>query len=406
MLNNYPLKALSFQENSNNQSSQKQFTMNKANAILFLLITAMVIGCSQPEQQQMPPQQVKVVEVQQDSIVDKVDFVGQVYGYQDISIRARVAGFLEEIHFDEGFPVKEGQLLYTIDDQPFQAEVAAMQSKLAEAKSVYAKAQSDLNRYKPLAESNAVSKADLDAAQTQFEAAEAQVKAAEANLEISKIQLSYCKVYSPINGIIGKSMAEIGELVGQMPLVVLNTVSKMKKIHVEFFLPENQYLQIVQRVKNANMLFEKRETVEKRLELVLADGSIHPYKGSANFIDRGVDANTGTILIQTEFDNPERMVRPGQFAKVRIPIVFDDAIIIPQKCVKELQGQYSVFVVGADNVVENRQITAGVRIGDLWVVNSGLKKGEKIVIDGIQKVRNGSQVVPELIEFESQVASL
>lgn len=378
--------------------------MKNANAIFFLLITFAVIGCTEQVQKQMPPQQVKVVEVQQDSIVQKVDFVAQVYGYQDISIRARVSGFLEGIHFDEGFPVKQGQLLYTIDDQPFQAEVAAMQSKLAEAKSVYAKAQSDLNRYKPLAESNAVSQADLDAAQVQFEAAEAQVQAAEANLEMSKIQLGYCQIYSPIDGIIGKSLAEIGELVGQMPLVVLNTVSKMRKIHVEFFLPENQYLQIVQSIEDVDRLFQVRDSVEKRLELVLADGSIHPHKGHVNFIDRGVDSNTGTILIQSEFDNPDRVIRPGQFANIRIPVTYDDAIIIPQRCVKELQGQYSVFVVNSENLVENRQITAGARIGDYWVVHDGLKKGEKIIIDGIQKVRNGVPVVPELIAFESQVA--
>jgi len=379
--------------------------MIKTKAILFLLIIFSIISCSQQEQKQMPLQEVKVVEVLQDSIVNKVDFVAQVYGYQDISIRARVSGFLEGIHFNEGFPVKKGQLLYTIDDQPFQAEVAAMQSLLAEAKSFYAKAQSDLNRYKPLAESNAVSQADLDAAQVQFEAAEAQVQAAEANLEISKIQLSYCKIYSPINGIIGKSLAEIGELVGQMPLVVLNTVSMIDQIQVEFFLPENQYLQIVQRT-GSDVMFEKPDPRNKRIELVLADGSIHDHKGYVIFVDRGVDSNTGTILIQTQFENPDRLIRPGQFANIRIPVIFNDAIIIPQRCVKELQGQYSVFVVGADNVVENRQISAGAKIGDLLVVSEGLNKGEKIIIDGIQKVRNGVSVNPTLIEFESQVASL
>ena len=380
--------------------------MIKTKAILFVLITVLVISCSQKEQKKMPLQDVEVVEVLQDSIVNKVDFVAQVYGYQDISIRARVSGFLEAIHFDEGFPVKRGQLLYTIDDQPFQAEVAAMQSQLAEAKSFYAKAQSDLNRYKPLAESNAVSQADLDAAQVQFEAAEAQVQAAEANLEISKIKLGYTKIYSPIDGIIGKSHAEIGELVGHFPLVVLNTVSKTDKIHVEFFLPENQYLQIAQQIENISTIFEKKDYGEKRFELVLADGSIHKYKGSINFIDRGVDSNTGTLLIQTEFENPDLLIRPGQFAKIRIPVSFADAIIIPQKCVKELQGQYSVFVVGQDNVVENRQINAGARIGDLWVISDGLKKGEKIIIEGIQKVRNGIPVNPALIEFESQVEPL
>ena len=182
-----------------------------------LLSLALILGCGTEGQKQMPPANVEVVEAVQHDIVDKVDFVGEVSGYQDISIRARVVGYLEGIHFREGFPVKKGQLLYTIDDQAYTAEVAARQSDVAEAKSQYAKAQSDLERYKPLAESNAVSKADLDAAQLQYDAALSMVEAAEANLEIAQINLSYTRVHSPIDGIIGKSLSDVGELVGQYP---------------------------------------------------------------------------------------------------------------------------------------------------------------------------------------------
>ena len=374
--------------------------------LLIMILSVLLVSCTQEQQNQAPSLKLKVVEVDQKDVIEKIDFVGQVYGYQDISIRARVVGFLEGIHFNEGLPVKKGQLLYTIDAQPYEAEVAAKQSQLAEAKSLYAKAQSDLNRYKPLAETNAVSQADLDGAQVQFEAAEAQVQAAEANLSIAKIQLGYTKVYSPIDGIIGKSQAEIGDLVGQAPLVVLNTVSKTDKINVDFFLPENQYLQMINNIGGAQELLKDRSEDEKILELVLADNSVHKHLGSFNFIDRGVDRNTGTILIQTLFPNPELIIRPGQYAKVRIPITHEQAILVPQKCVKELQGQYSVFVVNDENKVETKQIISDGKVGDMWLIKEGLKPGEKVLIEGLQKVRNGMPVEAETIEFESQFPNL
>lgn len=376
-----------------------------AKSAFVVFAALLILSCSEKEKKQMPPQQVTVVETIQKDITDKVDFVGQVYGYQDISIRARVDGFLEGIHFKEGFTVKKGQLLYTIDPQPFQAEVAAQQSMLAEAKSVYAKAKSDLNRYIPLAQTNAVSQADLDGAQLQYEAATSKVEAAEANLESAKIKLGYTKIYSPIDGLIGKSLAYVGDVVGQAPLVVLNTVSRMDEIHVEFNLPENQYLRLAQELQKNPDLLQKSDST-KVLELVLADGSIHQYKGSINFVDRGVNSTTGTILIQTKFKNPQGLVRPGQYAKVRVPLKFENAILLPQKCIKELQGQFSVFVVNSENKIETRQVTVSRTIGDLWLIKEGVKPGEKVVIEGIQKVKNGVPVTPTVIEFESQFNSL
>jgi membrane fusion protein (multidrug efflux system) len=378
---------------------------NYVRAAIFIFAAIIAFSCSEEQKKQLPPPDVKVIEVVQKDITNKVDFVGEVYGFQDISIRARVSGFLDGIHFKEGSHVKKGQLLYSIDPQPFEAEVAAQQSLLAEAKSVYAKAQSDLKRYKPLAETNAVSQADLDGAQLQFEAAEAKVEAAKANLEIAQIKLGYAKIYSPIDGVIGKSLAKVGEVVGQAPLIVLNTVSNMEDIHVEFYLPENQYLKTAQILKTSPELI-KESKEEGLLELVLADGSIHDYKGSINFIDRGVNSTTGTILIQTNFKNPDGLIRPGQYAKVRIPVNYNDVIVIPQKCVKELQGQYSVFTVNAENQIETRQIEAGIKVGDMWIVNKGLNAGEKVLIEGLQKVRNGVTVSPEVVEFKSQFESL
>ncbi len=371
--------------------------------VTLILLSVLLINCAPEQKKVIPPQEVNVVVVEQRDVESHFDYVAQIYGYKDISIRARVDGFLEGLHFKEGFPVKKGQLLYTIDSHPYEAEVLNSKSKVAEAKTMLAKAESDLNRYKPLAESKAVSEADLDAAQAQYDAALSSVQAAEASLELAKIKLSYTRISSPINGIIGKSKAYVGEYVGKMPnAVILNTVSEIDKILVEFFLPEKQYMSIIRHFGSADSLFSNSGKEKNFLELFLADGSMLKAKGHISFLDRAVDQNTGTLLVQAEFDNKKRIVRPGQYAKVRIPAKNNNAIIIPQRCVIELQGQYSVFVVDNENTIKSKQITPGNVVGDLLIVKEGLKAGEKIVIDGIQKVRNGAKVNPSVIEFKSQ----
>lgn len=381
----------------------KKKVIDRFKCIFVLILVLTISSCSSKQEQQIqaPTQKVNVVSANQGNITNYVEFVGQVYGYQDIEIRARVDGFLEGIHFNEGFPVKKGQLLYTIDSQPYEAEVSSFRSKVTEAKTALVKADSDLKRYKPLAEANAISKADLDAKQAEFEAAQASVEAAEANLEISKIKLSYTKIKSPTAGIIGKTQVKVGEYVGKMPAVSLNTVSLIDQIIVEFFLPENQYLELMKVMGSAENLFDKPVKQEKNLELFLADGNIHESKGFVSFLDRAIDSNTGALLVQTLFENPKQIVKPGQYAKVRIPIELKDAVTIPQKCVIELQGQYSVFVVGSDDIVESRKIVPGIKSGDLWIIDEGLNAGEKVIIDGIQKVRNGVAVEASQIKFES-----
>jgi len=251
------------------------------------------------------------------------DFVGQVYGQYDIPIRARVSGFLDAIHFDEGRWVKKGQLLYTVDPDPLEAEVAVEMSNLAEAKTELAKAESDLGRIKPLAKINAVSKSDLDAAQAQYDAAVANVQAVESSVRIANINLSYSWIKSPITGLIGKTEAKVGEFVGQDPNpVILNTVSTIDTVHVEFYLVESDYLGIarnfiasVKEEKDANYI--KEENKKGQLKLILSDGSTFKYEGKVKFVDREVNPETGSLLIQTSFPNPDELLRPGQYAKVR-----------------------------------------------------------------------------------------
>ena len=357
----------------------------------------------------MPAQSFQVYEVKTRSIPIYEEFVGQIYGEKDIPIRARVEGFVTGIHFVEGESVNKGQLLYTIDADPFLEKVAAEESKVSEANTVLVQAENDLKRIEPLAEMSAVSQQELDMARARRDAAISGLEAANANLNIAKINLGYTRIYAPIEGIIGKTEAREGEFVGREPNpVILNTVSQLRNIRVQFFLSENDYLKLARSFITAKKetKAQSREDNPANLELILADGSVYPEKGKADFIDRNIDASTGSILVQATFPNPDRLIRPGQFARVKVQIrQADDAILIPQKCASELQGQFSVFLVNPENKVETRQVKISDRLGEFYVVSEGLQAGDRIILEGLQKVRPEMEIVPEVTDFESKAQS-
>ncbi|MEJ2656578.1 MAG: efflux RND transporter periplasmic adaptor subunit [Desulfobacterales bacterium] len=368
--------------------------------IIFLLFSS----CSKKEEQQAqaPPPQVTVIVTKAKDVPIYTEFVGQIHGFKDIAIRARVEGFLEGIHFEEGSRIEKGALLYTLESQPFEADVAAKMSRVAEANTMLAKAKSDLDRIEPLAEEKAVSQSDLDAAVAQYEAFIESVKAAEANLRASKIQLGYTRIYSPISGIIGKTQAKVGDFVGRSPNpVILNTVSSIDTILVEFFITERQYLQLARRF-TSEVEKADRKPRKQDLELILADGSLYGYKGKPEFIDRNVDPTTGAMLVQASFPNPRQLLRPGQYAKVKALVdIVKDGILVPQRCVLELQGTYSVYVLGDDDKVHTRGVKAGPKIKQFWLITEGLKPGERIVYEGLQRVKEGTVVKPTVKEIES-----
>lgn len=373
--------------------------------VLLTMIAVLFPACKE-EQKQMPPTQVSVVSVLQEDVSLTHEFIGQTYGIYDIPIRARVQGFLEGIHFDEGTRINKGDHLYTIDEQPYKAQLAASLSDVAEAKTNLVRAENDLNRYKPLAEANAVSQSDLDNAIAEYEAAKASVDAAKANYELSEIELGYCKIYSPINGIIGKTKAKVGEFVGQNPNpVILNTVSDVSSVNVEFFLTESQYLFMARGIlQESHVEGGKEDKRTKQLELILSDGSVFDHKGEVIFVDREVNPSTGTLLVQARFPNPESLIRPGQYARVKASTnTLEDALLIPQSCVTELQGQFSVFTLSDSSTIKTVQITPGEKYNDYWIVKEGLKPTDKVVFDGIQKVRNGMKVVAKEVEYTSKV---
>jgi len=362
-------------------------------------------SCSKGEEQSksLPPPNVVVFETKAERVPIHREFVGEVLGFKDIAIRARVEGYLEGIHFEEGSRVEKGSLLYTVESQPFEAAVAAEMSRLAEAKTALVKAESDLNRIRPLAEAKAVSESDLDSAVALYQASIAGVEAAEANLRAANIQLSYTKIHAPISGIIGSTTAKVGDFVGREPNpVILNVVSRIDTILVQFFITENQYLQAARRYRARQDPVDE-DPDKPDLELILADGSVYSEKGVVDFADRGVDPTTGAMLIQASFPNPDELLRPGQFAKVKAVVaVVEDGILIPQRCVTELQGTHNVYVVDESNLAQRREVKAGPKLQGSWLIIKGLEPGERVVYEGLQKVRDGAAVNPILRDAEPE----
>ncbi len=368
--------------------------MKKRTLLVTLVFGLLLISCGDNEEKTTQSPEVQVYTIHAKKVPLYEDFVGSVSGKKDIAIRTRVAGFLEGIHFNEGRRVKKGQLLYTIESQQYEAQSAAKLSQLAEAKTNLAHSKSERDRIEPLAKKNAVSQSDLDAAIANHEAAKAMVEAAKANLRAANIHLGYTKVKAPIYGIIGKTKAKVGDFVGQSPNpVILNVVSQIDTMLVDFYLTESDYLRIFRELSAKEEKGERE--VKNNLELILSDGTVHKNKGNVNFIDRGIDATTGAVLIQASFPNPSRLLRPGLFGKVRVKLdVVKNGILIPQRSVSELQGTFTVLVVNKENKVEQRKVKLRTTIGSFWLVEDGLKDGERVIYEGLQKVKTGMLVKP------------
>lgn len=376
--------------------------MRKITISLIICTSLLQFSCGDGGQSVANLPEIPVYETKAEAIDIYQEFVGQIYGYKDIAILARVEGFLEGIYFKEGSRLVKDAKLYTVESQPFEADVAAKMSRVAEAKTMLAKAQSDLNRIRPLAEQNAVSQSDLDGAVAQYEASVASVEAAEANQRAARIQLGYTKIYSPISGIIGRTRAKVGDFVGREPNpVILNVVSRIDTILVQFFITEAQYLVFARYLHTVEDSI-KHERDKAQFKLILVDGSIYEHPGKLDFIDREVDPTTGAMLVQSSFPNPDEILRPGQFAKIRARMaVLENGIMIPQRCIKELQGRFSVFIINEENKVEMREVEVGPKISNFWVIKEGLMTGEKVVFEGIQKVKEGGMVNPIIQDIKA-----
>jgi membrane fusion protein (multidrug efflux system) len=346
-----------------------------------------------------PPLEIPFVSVELKDVSIPLDVVGETIGSTDVTIRARVEGFLDGIHFQEGAFVDEGALLYTIDSQPFEAKLAQANAAQAQSHSELAKAKSDLNRIRPLAEMRAVSEQELDSAVANFEAAQSFVEAAKAQVELARIELGYTRIHAPVHGLIGLTEAQVGDFVSQSSNGgLLNVVSRTDPIAVRVSVAEQAYLVAARRI-GAQQEPDLGAEGRAPLTLILADGSIYEHQGFVTKVDRNIDASTGSLTGEAEFPNPANILRPGMFARVRFDADrIEDAVLVPQRAVNELQSAYRVFVIKPDDTVEVRQVKVGQRLGSEWIIESGLEAGERIAVAGLLRLRAGMMVVPKPAE--------
>jgi membrane fusion protein (multidrug efflux system) len=337
-----------------------------------------------------PPPEVLVSEVVRRDVPVVMEIVGQTKGFQDIDIRARVEGFLDSVDFAEGSLVRKGQVLYHIDPKTLQAQVANVKADLATASARLQKTDNDVKRLQPLAAQQAVSQQELDDSVAARTAAQAQVEAQKASLEKAQLDLSYTTVMSPLDGLAGTTLVKAGSLVGRGESTLLTTVSQIDPILFRAGLAEAEYLRLARRAEGMR---KERGGEAIPIDLILADGTVLPQKGRLDAIERAVDATTGTLTVQFRFPNPGGLVRPGQYGRARFVMeTKKGALLVPQRAVQELQSLYSVAVVGADNKVAFKTVTVGPRLGSLWVVESGLEGNERVVVAGLQRLRDGMVV--------------
>jgi len=349
----------------------------------------------------LPAPEIPVVTVVAKDTPLEFDLVAQLRGLEDVEIRARVEGYLRSIDFVEGSTVQKGKLLFTIDDQQYVAALAQAQASLAAAQNQFDKGDLDVKRFTPLVAEKAVSQAELDNAISARKSGAAQIEAGKANLERARLNLSYTRISSPITGLVGKAEHKVGDLVGKGDPTLLTTVSSIDPIRVSVAIPEADYLRFARSVESA-----KAQTARTPPILILSDGTQHPYPGKLIFVDRAVDTQTGTLRVDLAFPNPQRTLRPGLYGKVKAESeVVKNALLVPQRAVQELQGTYTVVVVGEGDKVETRKVKPGQKVGNQWIIQEGLKGGERVVVEGFQRLRDGMTVVPKPADAAAAPAS-
>jgi len=363
-----------------------------------------------------PPPEVMVVPVVQKDVALYSEWIGTLDGLVNADVKAQVTGYLQQQDYQEGTFVQQGQLLFQIDPRPFQAVLDQAEGQLAQAKAqltnaeaVQLRNQLDVERYTPLAKEQAASQQDLDnaiqnnlAAQATVATAKAQIQSAQAAVETARLNLGFTRLVAPISGVAGIAQLQVGALVNTSSVPV-TTVSTVDPIKVYFTVSESEYLDFNRRFPTES----GRQAEFKRtpLELVLADGTAYEHQGTVEYADRAVNQGTGAILIAGLFPNPGNILRPGGYGKVRAATKTESgALVIPQRAVTELQGSYQVAVVDSENKVSIRTVTPGERTGSDWIIAKGLKAGERVVAEGAQKVRPGSQVNPKPYAVQSATA--
>ena len=374
--------------------------------VVGLIVLVVIVGALRPKHASgagaVTLPEVMVAQVEQKDVDLYTEWIGTLAGEVNANVQAQVAGYLLRRDYQEGSSVRKGQLLFEIDPRPFQAaldqangQLAQAIAQLANAEAVQGRTELDVERYTPLAKLQAASQQDLDnanqnnlAAKATVATDKAQIKSAEAAVETARLNLGFTQISSPVNGIADVARGQVGDLVSSTS-GTLTTVSTVDPIRDYFTVSEQDYLQLKQQ-------FSGSDRQRWKLQLILADGTTYSHEGVFYFAGRAVDQNTGSIQLAAQFPNPGNVLRPGQYAKVRgIVRTQKGALLIPQAAVTDLQGSYQVDVVGGDNKISIRPVTVGNRVGTKWIIQEGLKPGERVVAQGQQTLRPGTTVQPK-----------
>jgi membrane fusion protein (multidrug efflux system) len=363
-------------------------------------VNLLLISCRDESAKPTVTPEVSVVPVGKENVNLYSEYVGQTYGASDVNIQPRIEGWITGIYFKEGQHVKQGDLLYTIDDLPAKTKIDAAAADVARAKSTLINKKSDLDRVKPLAEMNALSQRDLDAATAAYQAALNDVQIAESRLTNSNIELSYTRVRAPISGVIGISKVLVGDYVAANGINnVINTISSLGEIRVRFPISENDYLRFAEKIRKDPKVKVKLFS-DIPVQLKLSDGSIYPETGKFDLANRQIDPATGSIIIQAIFANSQNILRPGQYVRVRFETdEFKDAALLPQQAVNQLQNIYQVFLLGDSDKLKPKVVKVGNRVGSNWIISEGVTPGEKVAVIGSVSINPKLPVKPVLMQW-------
>lgn len=370
---------------------------------IMLLMILFAVGCGHKSHRSKqisktpPPLEIEVAEVIQRAIASTMTFACQTYGLREIKIEPRVAGYLREIGYEEGMPVRKGQRLISIEQDEYLADVASAEASVASAIAQKVNAQNTYNRYLPLAKRNAISQSSLDSATADLLQASADVKSAKATLRSAQTNLSYTDFYAPFDGIIGATNGSVGEYVGVgTEYEIINTISDLDSIYVHLSIPARIYLTLVQQEFLGVQLFDNQHLLSN-IRMRLSSGELYPYEGAYKFTERAVNSETGSVVIYVLFPNPERILKSGEYVSVEADLgSMREKMLIPSRAVMQTQGSNGVFTVDAKGVVRYRAVTLGETHGTLWEVLSGLNPQDRVLVEGLQKVHNGETIKPIL----------
>jgi membrane fusion protein (multidrug efflux system) len=368
-----------------------------AASILCVILTLTLVHCKGETASAPPPPlvQVEVADVIQKDVPIQMEWVGTTDGSNNALIRAQVSGYLMKRPYTEGSFVKKGDLLFELDRSKFQTVLDQALGDQAKAQAQFTKSKQDVDRDTPLAKEGAISQKELDDSIQQHAGAKGALATAKAAVEQAKLNLSWTRIAAPIDGVVGISKAQIGDLIDVN--TELTSISTLDPIRVYFPVSEQEYFDAAEKIQQGyKNQKEGKEYSLALLELVLGGEKVYPHKGQFHLVDRQVDTKTGTIRVAALFPNPNNLLRPGQFARVRaVTKMKEKAILIPQRAVTEMQGSYQAAVITPENKVDIRPIKVGHRSGSLWIIDQGLKPGERVVVEGLQKVKAGMTVDPK-----------